>query len=193
LQKLGWEKIISAIQSVEEYRLAIDALLTASPDSTPTEILDVMRAKENLIKQFKKVRVNAVQLPHGNSTHHCKYHSYNDNKSSHNTAECYFIKNGLVEESAGSQFLKLKSTQQFYQPPTTAQQAQYKLDKIKRKEQRQGSGGGKGGKGKEKEKHGGKRNNWGEHLSILMRPNYGSLLNRVVHLQMGLIISCMQI
>ena len=155
------EKIISAIQPVEDYRLAIDALLTAHPDSTPTAILDVMRAKENLIKQFKKVRVNAVQLPTGTTPHHCKYHSYNNNKSSHSTADCYFIKNGLVDESTGSQFLKLKSTQQFYQPPTPAQQQQYKLDKIKRKEQRQGSGGVRDGKGKDKNKQGGKRNNSG--------------------------------
>ncbi len=34
---------------------------------------NIMRAKENLIKQFKKVRVNAVHLPHGNSnSNHCR-------------------------------------------------------------------------------------------------------------------------
>jgi hypothetical protein len=150
------EKIISAIQPVEEYRLAIDARLTANPDSTPTEILDIMRAKENLIKQFKKVRVNAVHLPHGNSnSNHCNYHSYNNNKSTHSTADCHFVKNGLVEEVSGSQFLRLKSTQEFYKPPTAAQAAQYKLDRAKRREL---SKGGQGGKGKEKV-HGGKRNN----------------------------------
>ena len=150
------EKIIAAIQPVEEYRLAIDARLTANPDSTPTDILDIMRAKENLMKQFKKVRVNAVQLPHGSSTsNHCNYHSYNNNKSTHSTSDCHFVKNGLVEEAPGSQFLRLKSNQQFYKPPSAAQAAQYKLDKAKRREL---SKGGRGGKGKERE-HGGKRNN----------------------------------
>ena len=152
------EKIISAIQPVEDYRLAIDARLTANPDSTPTDILDVMRAKENLVKQFKRVRVNAVQLPHNSSNsnfNHCNYHSYNNNKSTHSTSDCHFVKKGLVEEVAGSQFLRLKSTQEFYKPPSAAQAAQYKIDRAKRREL---SKGGQGGKRKEKG-HGGKRNN----------------------------------
>ena len=152
------EKIISAIQPVEDYRLAIDARLTANPDSTPTDILDVMRAKENLVKQFKRVRVNAVQLPHDSSNsnfNHCNYHSYNNNKSTHSTSDCHFVKKGLVEEVAGSQFLRLKSTQEFYKPPSAAQVAQYKIDRAKRLEL---SKGGQGGKRKEKG-HGGKRNN----------------------------------